>query len=286
MSTHENGLLTDRFNGHFRLTDGLDLSKIDFIDGANKGIFIAEPVPSPIIHRGSVIEDYPFPDPFASLSMENALHQPVLSRLNTLIDELRVLGSSHGISTERLFWALSETIQNATQYGGTEANPKICRLLNLNWELHPGPDDSSLTLAITNPCRALFDPSKYPMMTIEEICDLISEGENNGHLGTTTLLGYSGKIEYAWQLPDGDRILFSMRKMSDEEIEQDPESALLSTPLKRHVERINRAGESKPYALDDFLRDARQPIAAESVVIVFQISADLKSAKESASEGQ
>jgi len=279
--SHDNGqstssLFADPFASRFRTTDGFDLSSCELPEQLILGTTLRSPVP----RSGTFIETFPFPESFNQLLPENPDHRPYLERIHSLIETLTEFGVLSGIKASNIKWILMETVQNATQYGGTELHPNRCTLFNLSWEFERGESGPELKLAIVNPCRALFDPSRYLMMSLEDLFSQISEDGCNGHLGTTSVLGFAGRLEYAWHLANGDRILFAMEKMSDEQITRTPGMDLVNAPVVRTVARFDSQDALRPYSLDQFLADVRQESPAKSVALILKLRAETETQRQ------
>lgn len=260
------------------IAEPFDFGAFDFDQSAARPLtFIAQSVPERV-EAGIGIVDYPFPEKWSNLN--NASRHPELAAMiKTNMDKLFELiekrAGQDGIEFTAA-WALDEILTNATQYGAMrqpeEGTPRCCGLVRMDWGFEPTNNGTCLELAISNPARAIFNPAKYLMMTTDEFFGRPPD-DTNGHMGTTVLLGKLNsypELKYVWHLPDGGKIIFTMQRMSEDEIASNPAMQEVISPVHRTVVRLNSDHTEVPYSIEQFNADADK-LEAESVTVAFKI---------------
>jgi hypothetical protein len=235
-------------------------------------------VPSKSEHlSGNVVIDYPFSQPYASLSADTPefsdLAVLVRERIELNIDQISSVAESVGVSRDDTYWALTELLTNATQYGRPSEESSRAVLVRLTWEFGSDQNGPYVALAVANPCYRLFDPAFYPQLSVDEFSDL-PPSNTNGHLGTIALLGKlreGAVLTYVWNGVDGSMIrlgLSPMQEVSDEMAQKD-----LMAPVSISAEKFSPSHNPLRYSYQDFLRDMSARVPVESLTIACVIGA-------------
>ena len=106
-----------------------------------------------------------------------------------------------GFNAFQIDLALNEAMKNAAQYG-CNYDPK--EKVELSWVVR----DSEAAFVVVNNGSRLFYPPRYLGREAEDVADQLTadEFESNLHVGTQLALSYSGKMEYEWDLPGGEKV--------------------------------------------------------------------------------
>jgi hypothetical protein len=205
---------------------------------------------------GDLWIDYPFPEPLPELEQNKtdpSLAIDVKNRITKCISDIVQEANRHDVGAFGSELALYELITNATQYGGVPTATDSCLLVRLEWEFLNKTAGGGLSLAVSNPCSQLFDPTRFARMPREEFMETVGEG-SNGHLATTALLGFlkeNSSLYYVWHLPDYERIRLQVTPAKTSLDGQDAESG----QLQLAASRVDSKGNEIEYSLAQFEKD-------------------------------
>jgi hypothetical protein len=265
-------LLQAKTNGTFP-----EITAFDFRDvSINAAQWIAYP-PKEDSDRGDLFIDYPFAGPWTELSgnkyftefAKNTKHQ-----LDQHIEAIILAAENVGVDESRVRWAITELITNATQYGAISKTNPHATLIRVEWQATKEADQAHLAVAVSNPCQALFDPTRYARMEFSEFNSLTLD-QTNAHLGTITLIGYlkkGTKMFYLWEMNSGERVRLSIERINDDDAHLPSNYQDLMAPIRVEATRFSKANQPIAYNFDQFLNDVAQADGTESLTISCLIS--------------
>lgn len=238
-------------------------------------------VPLAGMRHGDLWIDYPFPEScngLASNKRDPALAVETKQRISAHIETIVAEAVRAGLPEMAIRWSLEELVTNATQYGSSN-NSDSAGLIRLEWRIDGNESEPTCALAITNPCRALFDPSRFARMTMEEFTSLDYNG-TNGHVGTINLISRlvpGTKLSYLWELLSGERVKLSVDLMPEDDPQRPENYDELMKPTRVMVERYDGGNQPIPYTFAEFEKDIDTRVPAESVTVSCVIAGPRKS---------
>jgi hypothetical protein len=234
--------------------------------------------PPPDLSQGDLWIDYPFSEGLAALTnnaRDPELANDIRTRVFRCIDDLIDEGARHSINPFHGQWVFHELLTNATQYGGISSSDEPCLLVRLEWQFHDPQRGGGLSVAVSNPCPHLFDPTRYARMEPSDLYSISGE-DNNGHLATIALLGFLKEdttLSYVWYMPGGSCIQLKVLATQRPQDDQSQTHEGVSQVIHRTVQRFDAEGRAVPYSLEAFESDVASGMVTEKVTVACTVAA-------------
>ena len=229
-----------------------------------------EPVPD--VQKGELWITYPFEVSCVSLDQDTRypdLAAAAKMQLDLHVRSIVEQATSCGVEQTRAEWALRELLTNATQYGASSEQDKSAGMIRLEWLLDHENGEPVLSLAVANPCLALFDPSRFARMEVADFYAM-DNTSSNGHIGTIALISYlqeGTKLTYLWEMADGERVKLTMELIPETAADRPANYDDLMKPTRVDVFKFDSTNKLVPYSFEQFQRDIEEKVAAESVTV-------------------
>lgn len=215
---------------------------------------------------------YPFEERYTGLG-EGARHPEIATEvkghiethLNAIVDQ----ASKFGIEELRSRWTLGELLTNATQYGAASETDSAAGMIRVEWRFDRDESGPTLGVAVANPCVNLFDPSRFARMEVADFYAL-EVSSLNGHVGTLGVLSYlaeNTKLNYLWDMANGERIKLTMQEIPENAPDRPANYDDLMKPCRVEVFKYDANNQEVPYSFEEFQRDMEQKVRAESVTV-------------------
>lgn len=222
--------------------------------------------------RGDLWIDYPFSQPYNALGADSPdpeLARDVRTRVITYTEKIVDEAVAAGMDGSKAKWAVTELLTNATQYARLSDDNTRGGLIRLEWLISREAVEPSLSLAVSNPCPRLFDPSHYPLMSIADFYSM-EPSATNGHLGTIALLSFLkpySSLSYTWELPHEEKICYSMRMFREGDSDRPENFEEIMKPVKVTASKFAENNSPLPYDAEAFARDVKDGLATRTVSI-------------------
>ena len=223
------------------------------------------------LRHGDLWIDYPFPESYNGLGANQSdpqLATETKKRIAAHVETIVGEAVRAGMPEMATRWSIEELLTNATQYGQTKGSQRA-GLVRLEWRVDNDDVGPVCALAMTNPCRTLFDPSRFARMTIEEFTSLDDTGPN-AHVGTIGLISFLAqgtKLCYLWELQSGERVKLYMALMPEDYPQRPANYDELMKPTRVTVEKFDCNNHAVPYTFAQFERAIKSALPAESVTV-------------------
>lgn len=223
-------------------------------------------------NHGELWIAYPFEERYFSLDKHTrdpelaaAAKSQIALHLDAVVDE----ADKRGIGKVAAKWVVDELLTNATQYGQISENNKSAGLVRVEWFLDRDDSGPTLSVAVANPCVALFDPSRFARMESAEFFAM-DNTSLNGHLGTIGMLSYlkeNTTLTYLWEMASGERVKLTMREIPENAPDRPANYDDLMKPTRVEVFKFDSNNQRVPYSFEQFQSDVEGNVAAESVTV-------------------